>query len=370
MRETNILVYMYLAKNLGDDLFLDILSKRFQHTKFTVIKCYSNYDGFISNYNNIKRIPYGVKDKILNKLNLYDNYYAKKLSKKCDGFIFLGGSIFMESPNTLWLYKERKKYLDQFYSKQKPIFVLGANFGPFITDSYFYSYNSFFEKCYDVSFRDSFSYNLFKDNSNVRFNPDIVFGLDFPYKVKQKAIGFSIIDLSKRERLKKYEKTYLYNISLLVKKSFRENYKIVLFSFCEPEGDLEAINKLLRILPDEIKNSIEIQNYTGDLQKSLKRLSEMRLMVATRFHAVILTQVFGQGVLPFIYSDKTMNSINDVRLNKVFVNITENSEFDVNYLWETMQNNKIDIKNLSELSKQHFSVLEKYLNSVANKKDE
>ncbi len=67
-----VLVDIYLAYNLGDDIFLDVLSKRYPDADFTVFHPGSNYDDFFSLYNNISRFQYKFKHKVLRKLGLYN----------------------------------------------------------------------------------------------------------------------------------------------------------------------------------------------------------------------------------------------------------------------------------------------------------
>ena len=65
-----IFVDVYLAFNLGDDLFLDILAKKYPKAKFTVNYVGKDYDEFISNYNNIIRRKYTTINKIEQKLKI------------------------------------------------------------------------------------------------------------------------------------------------------------------------------------------------------------------------------------------------------------------------------------------------------------
>ena len=54
-----IFVDVYLSFNFGDDLFLDILAKRFPHSQFTVNYVGENYDEFLKDTQmlNVVRIP-------------------------------------------------------------------------------------------------------------------------------------------------------------------------------------------------------------------------------------------------------------------------------------------------------------------------
>ncbi|HWJ78059.1 MAG TPA: polysaccharide pyruvyl transferase family protein, partial [Niallia sp.] len=92
-----VFVDIYLQFNLGDDLFLDILVKKFPNSKFTINYLGDNYDQFISQYNNVKRRKYSLINKIGQRLKITDsitNYDT--VAKEHDALLFIGGSIFRE----------------------------------------------------------------------------------------------------------------------------------------------------------------------------------------------------------------------------------------------------------------------------------
>ena len=66
-------------------------------------------------------------------------------------------------------YYHRLKIVEEFEKKEKPVFILGANFGPYITQDFFDKYFFLFSKCHDICFRDSYSKELFKNLDNVRY---------------------------------------------------------------------------------------------------------------------------------------------------------------------------------------------------------
>ena len=62
---------MYLAHNLGDDLFLHIIANRYPNCKFTVNYYDNDYDNFFKNYSNIEtRVT--LKNRIIRKLGIKD----------------------------------------------------------------------------------------------------------------------------------------------------------------------------------------------------------------------------------------------------------------------------------------------------------
>ena len=165
-----VFVDIYLQFNLGDDLFLDILAKKYPNHEFTLNHLGSNYDEFLSKYHNVKRRKYTVFNKIKQRLKISEyisNY--EKLAEDHDAMLFIGGSIFREEEYHETLYEERLKIVRAFKKRNKPIFILGANFGPVETESFVNDYREFFKLCDDVCFRDSYSYHLFKDLTNVRY---------------------------------------------------------------------------------------------------------------------------------------------------------------------------------------------------------
>src|SRR5699024_6532530 len=70
------------------------------------------------------------------------------IAKKCDGIIQIGGSIFMQSKK--WHGKNKLEPL----VKDKPYFVLGANFGPYKEESFYLAHYDLFKEYTDICFRD------------------------------------------------------------------------------------------------------------------------------------------------------------------------------------------------------------------------
>ncbi|MDU2265557.1 polysaccharide pyruvyl transferase family protein [Clostridium celatum] len=360
-----IFVDVYLAYNLGDDLFLDILSKSYPEAEFTVNYVGSDYDEFIAKYKNVNRRKYTLLDKVLQKLKIKDtltNY--KDIAENHDAMIFIGGSIFRDESYHESLYRDRMNMVEAFEKLNKPVFVVGSNFGPYTRECFLSDYRKFYSKCEDVCFRDSYSYNLFKDMKNVRYQPDIVFQLDLDKlknNNKENTIGFSIIDVNHKDGLAKYEDEYINSnvktIELLVSKG----YRCCLMSFCEKEGDLQAINKILEKLRDETKREIDIYEYKGNLEEAFKLISKFKLFIAARFHANIIAQLLSVPILPVIYSNKTSNMLKDIGLDKFMITMDKlEDQYNEEVIVEAF-NNKVDLTNILMQSKKQFDYIDKFI---------
>ena len=356
-------IYAYTNMNLGDDLFIKILCDRYPKTKFYIVCNIKVMKGLrkISNLRIIPSIP--IIDAILYKLAIKINvneYLKIQISKTCDVIIHIGGSIFQQPENIdeeIILYKKRMV-------KGKPFFILGSNFGPFNKEKYYYSYKSIFNYATDICFRDKFSFDLFSNLPNVRYAPDIVFNYNnYNYNIKEKnQIIISAIDLTNRKNLKKYENIYIKFLIEISKEFIRRKYDVCFLAFCKNEGDYEIIKKIMMKMDYEDKHNIKYYIYNGDIKRTLKILQESKIVIATRFHAIILGWIFNKKVLPIIYNLKSENVINDMKIENRHVNIESISKVDVNQLIINLLNSdSINISSHKEYSKMQFKQLDKYL---------
>lgn len=218
--------------------------------------------------------------------------------------------------------------------------------------------------CESVCFRDKQSYNLFKDISSVKYASDLAYIYDYTNINKNKkehSIGISVIDLSIRENLKEKEEVYIDYIKRIVIKFAKRGYKVSLISFCEFENDEVAVEKIIQLIPEKYKANVSKLLYRGNLEEFLNKYSKFKFMVCTRFHAMILSTIFGQKVYNLIYSDKTKNVIEDYKLFRKIDNI-RNIQFDT-YLRKChfKKVGKFKLKKLKEDSMGQVSEFEKWL---------
>lgn len=359
-----IFVDIYLAFNLGDDLFLDILAKKYNAAEITVNYTGLNYDGFLSRYSNVSKRKYSLFSKISNRIkitNTLTNY--GKIAETHDILIFMGGSIFREEKYHESLYRERMNLVKEFKKRGKPTLVLGSNFGPHQSEKFLNDYVDFFKQCHDICFRDLYSFNKFKNLPNVRYAPDIVLQKDVEeYKNNPKnKIGISIIDLRHKFGLSGYYNSYVNNtiksIELLTKKGF----ECCLMSFCSLEGDLETIKFIISLLSPQALKKVSIFDYKGNIEEAIKLIATFNLIIAARFHANILGLLLNVTILPIIYNSKTSNMLNDNAFDGTMIKM-ENIDMicDENLLIKSI-NSKNNIDIIPIKSKEHFKKLDELL---------
>ncbi|MEN8076856.1 polysaccharide pyruvyl transferase family protein [Clostridioides difficile] len=361
-----IFVDIYLAYNLGDDLFLDILSKKYPEAKFTINYVGNDYDEFIEKYSNVQRRKYTLSNKVLQKLRIKDtlNNY-KKIAESHDAMIFIGGSIFRDESYHESLYKDRMRMVDEFKNLNKPVFILGANFGPYKRKSFLEDYMNFFERCDDVCFRDKYSFNIFKDIRSVRYAPDIVFQLNLDkYKEnnRKNIIGFSIIDVTHKAGLAKYEDKYLESTVRTIETLVKDGYECCLISFCEREGDLKVINSIKRKLDDKTNIYVRVYEYKGNLEEAFQVISNFKLFIAARFHANIISQLLNIPILPVIYSNKTSNMLKDINLDKLIIDMDKLDKMYDKEVLEYAFNNKVNLEDIKKKSENQFNKLTEFIN--------
>lgn len=358
-----IFVDVYLAYNLGDDLFIDILAKEFPNSEFTLNFVGKSYDEFIKKYNNLSRRRYNLLDKISQKLKIKDTLYNyDKIAKEHDALIFIGGSIFREEDYYKTLLQDRLKMVQAFKKNNKKVFVLGANFGPIKTKNFVDEYREFFSLCDDVCFRDRYSYEIFKDMNNVRYESDIVFQLDVneKYGEGEDIIGFSIIEPNHKAGLADYRNKYIDSNIRCIKSFIDNGNKCCLMSFCKNEGDLAIINEIINKLEDNYKKKISMFEYNGDIEKAIREISRFKAFIAARFHANIIGLLLNIHIIPIIYSDKTSNMLKDINFSGTVIEIKDIDKLNT---YNILVDNKIkyDLKYEKTSSKRQFKELKKFI---------
>lgn len=309
----NFYVDAYLAKNLGDDLFVKILAEAFPMAQFTV-NYYGRYSNItFSKQKNILFPQYPLIFRMLNRLRVYDYINdAKRISNQFDGFILLGGSIFREESYWKSVYDQRISIIDAFRKAGKPVFIIGSNFGPVLTQHFVDQYTKLFQLCTDVCFRDSYSYNLFSKLPNVRMERDIVFQYCYPEtQKKDNLIGFSVIDPDHVPSIAVKRDAYKRLVSSAIKDYISKGFQCKIFTFCKAEGDEKIAFEIKEMLSENQSKYLEIEMYNGDLESNIKSIGECSVFIASRFHANILGLLSGTRLIPLIYSDKTDNMLKD-----------------------------------------------------------
>ena len=345
MKPKKIFILAYAKANLGDDLFIYMLLKKYPHTLFYINIENEENAKLFKNFSNIT--IYSEKEKVLTKQNA--NQY--------DGYIYIGGSIFMEGGVVYNITEQFLEFMKECKKNNIPFCYVSSNFGPYYTEEYLNLAKEVFKNCTSISFRDKYSANLFKDISTVHYLPDLAFSY-VPENIEKikNTVGISVIDLSIRNSLSNKEQCYYKMLEKNVKQYILQGKKVTLFSFCKYEGDERAIKAFLNGLPEEYAKQINIVKYDGNINEFLKEYSKMEYMVCARFHAMILSVVFGQKCEIMSYSNKIENVIDDLKLftgNVVsFNNLTANLEMPLENFKNVEEENlkKIVLESKKQLS--------------------
>ncbi len=355
----------YSKMNLGDDMFVDMLLKKYGEIEF-----YSraiDIDSVVySDNDNLHFLDYKLDDLLEQDIEEFD------------AFVYIGGSIFMEKGGKI----ERVIKLRDLAFKCKnygiPFYYISSNFGPYQTEEYKEVVAEIFENSTDVCLRDKQSYDLFKHINSVRYAPDLLFSKNIERVDKEsKTVGISIIDFKYREELKKYENKYYNVIKKTIKQLITEGYKVKLFSFCKYEGDEEIAKKL--ILEMNKDKNIELVSYKGNLKKFIREYSKMEYMISSRFHSMVLSYLLQQKMIVLSYSKKINNVIEDLKIIDQYYELKDLqkiNKFNVNDFIKpnlklaTINGAKLQLENLNKLLLKGADIEEKVTVIIPAKDEE
>lgn len=347
----------YLNKNLGDDLFIKIITDRYPSVVFYTHSVY-NYHNFANNLKIKNQNFYTKLDKITKKYNNGNNILTKFIHKikytNIDSIVFIGGSIFMQKS-----FENTDIYYKYYKLGKKPYYFIGANFGPYFNEAFISNHVNLLKNANDVCFRDTFSKSLFPNIPSIRTASDLVLGMDdFKNIETKKQILISVIDLNIRPDLIEYISDYETAISQLAKLYSTLGYNVILMSFCKKEGDEEAITRILSLIDSEKYSSISKYFYNGNIDESLDIIKSSEKIFATRFHAMILALKFTKELVPIVYSNKTLNYLNDINFNEKIIKISDIKNLEINSFKNYKSSYKIDSQNILDATN-HFKILDK-----------
>ena len=346
VRKKKVLIKAYCAKNLGDDMFVLQLVRRYPHVKFFLPILKRNATAFKKEKNlEVYSFVGGFIYRILNKLKITNTFLYKRIQqKKYDILIKIGGSIFIEKKG----WQNELEFADY---KEK--YILGANFGPYFSNEYLEHTRKFLGKFQDVCFRDNYSYDKFRDLNNVRVARDILFSYPYyPLKKTGEKVGISVISLENRKFSAQQKEEYFIFLENICQKYIKENKEIVLFAFCDAEGDSFFANRLINQF--ESSKLIKLCVYNGDVLEYLNRINECEIIFATRFHAMIIGWALQKKVFPIIYSDKQLNVIKDLNFTGNYWDLLHCKNHNENISTET----SMDLSEMAKDSQRHFYKLE------------
>ncbi|SYW09687.1 polysaccharide pyruvyl transferase family protein [Oenococcus oeni] len=335
-----ILVDGYWQRNLGDDIFLKIICEKYPKIKFKTFMTRTN--SFLTEEKNleIKRYSNGFLWRALNRLVLVLGLANRKIiaASQADAVVEIGGSIFMLAGDGK--LQQVEKIRRRILQKNSDYFVIGSNFGPYFSSRQLDFYTNFFHAISGTYFRDRNSYELFAGQDNIGLAPDVVLGLDAEkYQIRKtgnQKIIISVIDCCQKskapggEYLSELQQIYVCQIANIANRFVNKGYEVVLFSFCEVEGDLRAAREILSYLRKTFPraaNKVTIYNHES-VDQSLRIISTADYVVATRFHAMVLGWVFQIPTYVISYSRKTTDVIDYVWPGQKYVDIRNLQDLD------------------------------------------
>ncbi|MDD2627490.1 MAG: polysaccharide pyruvyl transferase family protein [Clostridia bacterium] len=343
----NILIKAYSGINFGDDLFIASICKRYEQHQFTLSAEYK----YVEIFKHIKNLSINV----CAYCDIKEN--DLKLAKNSDLVVYVGGSIFIEhNKDSL----NKTKYLKELIDTNNNFYVVGANFGPFKSKEYYdYVKNETIRHTKGICFRDTYSYNLFKDCDNVMHAPDVIFGLDVNSSLeKEKSIGISVIHHLERESILPFYNQYIEKLKEIIYHFIDMDYKINLLGFCSKEKDNIAIENLLNELDPSCAKNISVYNYNGNIKEFLEVLNKQEYLIATRFHSMILGLKLGAKLLTICYSDKTTNAIKDMNINMKYYKLENVDKLKVE---DIIKEKKLNVQHLIDKSHLQFKFLDEIL---------
>lgn len=353
------MVYLiaYCKNNLGDDLFIRTIVRRYPNEKFYLCAP-PKYTKVFTEEKNLfvpNRIVYfalRLQQKLLRKKGRMINFIRFRTAK---AVVQIGGSIFIEH-----FSKEKTMHFD----KHSHNFLIGCNFGPYKTEKFFQYGKRKIASSEDCCFRDLYSFNLFKELLNVRCAQDVLFGIpNLPQLSESNGyVGISVIDMSNRPDLNSFKEKYKLGIVEICNRWIKLGKKVKLLCFCRAEGDEDFALHIKTIVNSN--ETLSICTYEGDIDRFLKELSMCDIVYATRFHAMILGWKMKKRVIPIVYSIKQKNVMDDLGYMGTRWNIMEGEIFKeslVNDIPECIDDETI--KQLSENSQLQFLGFDNFLSS-------
>lgn len=294
----NIVVSAYLDNNIGDDLMIKLIAKKFQEHHFFI---YTSSSVVKETFGDIKNIM------------IRNPEHLKADMKSADVFLTLGGSVFQIT--NLGNYKTRIIKIIrmlQYKSMGVKIATLGSNLGPYTKIGKYLTKIELRNNDL-ITVRDTASKKVLEDFGNIKnyhFADDIVLNLkkNFEQNHIKNGLGISVY----RNQDDSENSFAAYEALAYIADEYinKTNKPVRLFAFdTEHENDLAAAHHVYKLAKNN--NNIEIIPYLGDEECFLEQFSRSEKMVAIRFHSAILSDVFNIPFLPIAYSNKMKNLMHD-----------------------------------------------------------
>lgn len=364
-----VLVYAYLAGNLGDDLLVTILCRRYPKVEFHMLAEERYKQRFAALSNAVIHTPGDAlvqeKGQWMEKHRRQKaNGFLMWMASQCYATVHIGGSVFVQHQDDFSAAYQTDADLCR-YSKR--LYVVGANFGPYTAPDYYRRYHALFARYRGICFRDQPSYDKFQDLPRVRWAPDVTFAYRpaDPLPSSEKTVVISVLDLEHRGgkySICQHQAGYEANLAALGDLLVEQGYKVVLVSFCEMQGDETAARRIQSAMKQGSSPQVEILAYQDDLQPVLDAFAKADRVVATRFHSIVLGWLYDKPVLPIVYDLKCTQLLEDNQQDYLTLEQWNQAQ-PKQLLGQLLERPGFDSKELREQAQEQFAFTDRALNS-------
>ena len=354
-----IFVKAFLDKNLGDDLMLLELFSFFPEDTFK-LSCNNEYAAYykklFANYHNVK-----LTEVELCRINQFGNGYF-------DLIIQIGGSILQGNRNIGCYYRGRnikavhrqKRYGTRYY-------IIGCNVGPFINRLTKFFVRLEIMSCNGITVRDNMSYQFvrsgFTHKVPVIWADDLVMGYVMRHRVgkgeKDGALGISVmIPVGLKELSAQIIEAYARVCNQYIKKTHKE---VKLLCYDSGKQDDVSVAKLIRE-KCTFQKFISIVSYEdGNYEEVVKATMACDIVIATRFHSMIVALSAEVPVYPIVYSNKMQNVLEDIDQSECGITMEEFAKGADAKLLNDVLSNKNLVYGKKEVcsSEKHFEFIKK-----------
>lgn len=360
-----IYVHAYLAGNLGDDLFVQTLCRRYPKIRFYVLADELYKTRFRALRNCVVCSPGDRRVKWINALLKragIENGILRVLVRCLDGVIHIGGSAFVQHFDDWSAFFCYDVYLAE---KSRNMYLIGANFGPYTDERYLKRYRRLFRKYAGICFRDRYSFALFCDIPHVAYAPDVVFQYTKERKPeKKKKIVVAPIELENRGgkySIAKWEKEYIRFHVQVIRALLERGYRISMTAFCESQGDCQMLHKISSALTEQEQKMIYCVSYTTETEPILREFEEAEGVIGSRFHSSILGFANHCRVLSIVYDPKTEHVLEDLGYT-MKVSLEELPHVDAEELTARfLKTEPLDVAGFKEASERQFQFTDLFL---------
>lgn len=364
-----VIIFACIEKNIGDDLFVYALTKRYPDTEF-IIESNADYGDLssISNLSFSKKLslwqllstaqPKSVVKSIA--VQIGRSIMTMSMGKHKVAVYIVGNAFknlsYTGEKQSNWI-RNRRKLSEQFY-------LLSTNFGPYNDERWVNDHKPIFSSMTDVCFREKASYNLFSELSNIRYAPDAVLSLGLQKNVcgQDKTVLVSIIDCNDKNRnhkMRQYSDAYEKKIADIINEYNKRGHKVVIIN-SNTEQDRAASERIFSQLNDT--NKVSVFNYDGDFLNVLKLFSEAFAIIGTRLHTIVLGWLFQIKVCPVIYDIKVKNILDDYGFTGLKISLENIDEYYTDTIINSLERYSFSLdKEIVIEAEKQFALLDKLL---------